>query len=315
MIFNLLEKFMRELPLCSRNKAQENDILEKLCNSKTKYQDKLVLSEYSEIESLKLSLVKKMILGIDLCLGIKESTLSEAINQFSHEDVENLDLGVACILEFSKNKEEQELILRNRMEKKKLLKYLNLIESPESIDGDPQDPEDSVDVGQKEDEDMTSPSTQIKIKTQLASSDPNQIVFALEKLLFEIGKKGSIDVIRDICKEKVGSIFAKNLQDPLIITLIFEVIIKLGIDKKNERAVVGKLEQFAMDWPLEARALVELLIGDVDDENLTGRLKELRVERLQGDPLVLEDIIPAYLLADNEQVNEKQTDEGENIFQ
>jgi hypothetical protein len=291
--------------------------LENLCNSKTKYQDKqLLLNEYKEIKSLKLFLIMKMILEQDGCFEKKEAILADSINQFSNDNVDKLDLAMACILEFSGNIEEQELILRNRLEKKKLLKYLNLIESADDADVDSEEPDASVSKDQKKDDDLNCPSARIKLKSHLTSSDSNLIVLALERLLSEIKKPSSLDLIRNICKEDVGPIFATKSQDPLIVTLIFELIIKLGIDKKNERAVVGKLEQFASEWPLESRDLTWSLYDQVEDENLKSRLRDFKVERLSGSPLMLEDIIPAYLLTDRAE-SEKDTHENDevNIFQ
>jgi hypothetical protein len=313
MVFNLLEKFMRDFH--NKNEAQEGNVLEKLCNSKSKSQDKQILKEgIFGKESLKLSLIKKMISGFEECKEQKDHILSEAISQFSGNETVNLDLSMACILEFSTRAEEQELILRNRLEKKRLSKYLNLLENLDYSESD----SESKDLAEEQKEDLFSLPVQNKIKSQIASSDPNQIVMALEELVTEIkkSKSSSIDVIRDICKVSVGPIFAAKHQDPLISELIFELIIKIGIDEKNERAVVTKLEQFAEEWPLVARRLVETLLQFVQDKSLKTRLETLKVDRVPGEPLILEDMIPSYLLPKEGTENEAcgKSKEAENFF-
>lgn len=253
-----------------------------LCESKTKQSDVTVVTRDCSLPQI--CLLQKH------CLA----TPHECSYDFTELLQGDLELATIMVMQFHP-REEWELLLRNRLEKMKRADLLALI--PDRIDSHGSSPKKSDDL-------EGNMKLQVQLGKDLESDDPNLHLYALQTLL----KRVQDDVVADICRRHLGRLLIES-EDPEVLTLALTLIISLGVNGKNARAVITKLEALCDAWPLKGRPLVELIlksVGDADGwkeigEDLYQRVLELRVERVLDDKVAeVEDMLPFYFFPSNQ---------------
>ena len=262
-------------------------VMTELCVSKTKHTDEHTL-ESVEIQEpqdhCKLLLLKRH-------CWMKQADANIPLTELLLRD--NAELATIIVMQFYP-REEWELLLRNRLEKLKrqdLLCFLPCHDKKDEAEG----------RQVEEDSDMSSMQEQMRIIKMFDSNDPNSHIYALQELNNAFEK--DVEIVRDIAKKHLGQLLVAS-EDPQVLYLTLKLIASLGVNGKNARAVVTKLESFCEAWPLKGRKLVDFLSDSITDEkefgeDLVERVRGLKIERVPANVPCIEDMLPSYFTADH----------------